>query len=357
MANLKLKGISIDNKPRKDGRWQARYSIDGKQYSVYGKTQEIAKQKAIKFYNAKKPPKPKTKAKSYTYNQWLDEWMELYKKPVLKPNSIDSLERCIKNYIKPFFKEMQLKEITTNDLQKCINKIELPRPKEIAGNIISDSLRKAFVSRLIKYNPAEAIIKFKAQSKHKRALTISEQKKLLEHIQGNEFELLINTYIFTGLRRAEALALKWKDIDFEKNIISVKFQKDIKGNLVTPKSKKSVRIVPLLPPLKKLMLKQKRKSDNFLFNYKLDFVSRTVKAIMIEINIHDIDVHSLRHTFATRCAEQKVPDKVIQKWLGHAEVSTTQNIYEHIQDEFENQEINNLINAFDTNSKNFDTKK
>ena len=86
MTKVDIKGISVDHKVRKDGRFQARYTVDGVQHSVYGKTPNEALRKAVDGYKGKK----KSKTQATTFEEWYKRWLQLYKVNKLRLNTLAS---------------------------------------------------------------------------------------------------------------------------------------------------------------------------------------------------------------------------------------------------------------------------
>lgn len=167
----------------------------------------------------------------------------------------------------------------------------------------------------------------------------------------------------TGLQVGELVALKWKDIDFEKGILKISksmtrkyVEKDGKRKLKieedTPKTKSSIRSVPIpsnvLCKLKKYKEEQEKLKKeyndiyddrDYVFANKLgefikpDTITKAYCKILREAGISHKKFHSLRHTYATRLSEIGVPLNVIQKLLGHSSIRMTADIYTHVMDE------------------------
>ena len=344
LTKINVKGISVDHKPRKDGRYQARYTIDGKQHSVYGKTPEEAQRKALAGYKGQK----KEEKKSLTYAEWYSKWIELYKKNKLRPSSLKSYNYTTNKHIIPAIGKIKLNLLDTNKLQETINRIEQPRQREIAGNIIYASITKAYAVGLIKTNPALGIEKAPHKYNERRSLTSDELSRLMQHIKGNRFEDLIYVYVYTGLRRSEALALRWQDINLEKRTLTVKYQVNEKRELVEPKTSKAQRTLPILPPLYERLAAMDRTGE-FLFTWKPSRITQEFRILFDEIGLTDIDVHSLRHTFTTMLKDLHVPEDLRTKWLGHSKLEHKDR-YEHIRSEYEIIEINKLLKQIDTKS-------
>ncbi|MDE7454800.1 MAG: site-specific integrase [Clostridia bacterium] len=343
MTKLNIKGISVDHKPRKDGRYQARYTTeDGKQHSVYGRTPEEAQRKAVAGYRGVKTQNKKC----LTFAEWYDKWIDLYKKPKLRPNTLKTYKYTSGKYLLPRLGKIRLNQLDTNKLQETLNRIELLRQREIAGNILVACITKAYTVGQIKSNPALGIEKTKHDYQERRSLTSQEQDRLLSYIQGNRFETLIYVYLYAGLRRSEALALRWADIDLSNGTITVRYQMDEKRQLVELKTRKGNRTIPILPPLRS-KLETLPHTGEYLFEWKPSRITQEFRILFDNIGLQDIDVHSLRHTYATMLKDMGVPDDLRTKWLGHSKLDHKDR-YEHILTEYELRQIDRVIDKFDT---------
>ena len=147
--------------------------------------------------------------------------------------------------------------------------------------------------------------------------------------------------MFSGLRIGELCGLKWSDVDFDNGTISVsrtvqRINKGGRSEVVvgTPKSKSSVRIVPV-PKFIVDIMKQNKKADGFyLISGKVKPVEpRTMqyrfKSILKACGVRDVNFHLLRHTYATVCIEQGFDPQTLSELLGHADASITLNRYVH----------------------------
>lgn len=165
----------------------------------------------------------------------------------------------------------------------------------------------------------------------------------------------------TGLRQGELLALQWSNINFDKGELEVKQSirrvelidsdgsKESKIILQPPKSKNSVRIVPIpsniIPILKEhqakqieeeVNCKQAYEKNDFVFTTKLGkpiearTLARSYQRLLKKAEIEYRKFHSLRHTYTTKLFEAGVPLKTVQILLGHSDISITANIYTHV---------------------------
>lgn len=189
-----------------------------------------------------------------------------------------------------------------------------------------------------------------------------EQIKFLNVLDLEPEGILFKFIINTGMRASEVCGLRWEKVDLKNRIIYVKksFQQitiyDDELNKVETvkketevKTEDSYREVPILESLyndilkykEKIILKKKKQGKEFLeedFVFKTihdeplitDNIAQRLKRLIKKYDLKKIGVHALRHSFATRCLESGMQPKVLQEILGHADYSTTANIYLHV---------------------------
>lgn len=220
-------------------------------------------------------------------------------------------------------------------------------------------------------NPMHQVIKPKSNKKDKvvRALTIEEQQDFVEVLLEIIDEVYRNIYfieMFMGLRIGEVLALELDDIDLEKNLIHVNktLTTDKDGKIILGSSTKTyagTRDVPIPIFLRPFIIEQMKIAENnenkMLFlsiNGKyIDSrnVNRRLKKILKEkLNICDISTHSLRHTYATRCIESGMSPVVLQRLIGHNDVSTTLNTYTSVFNKYKQSEIEKVNSYYMNNN-------
>ena len=183
----------------------------------------------------------------------------------------------------------------------------------------------------------------KVDKKQTDVLNAFERKRLVTYLLHNQNNTNISVLLclFTGLRVGELCGLKWCDIDFQNGTISVqrtvqRVNKHGKSEVVigSPKSKSSVRIVPV-PDFILDILKQKRKDDDFYIitgtckPTEPRTMQNRFKAILKICGIRNVNFHLLRHTYATVCIENGFDPKTLSELLGHADASITLNRYVH----------------------------
>lgn len=337
----KYKGKTI--KKRADGRYWARYyDKAGKQHSVYGKTinECLTKLKeALQQLNTS----AQTLQKQQTLGDWIQKWLELYKIGKVKNSTLEQMKRYLSD-----LKELAtkpLKTLTAIDIQQFLNSIEKPRKREKVFEFLKDALTKAVKNKLIPDNLFDGIDKPKFMRKQSKALTHEQEQRFVAECEKSNQGKLYLLCLYQGLRLGEALALTYEDINFEEHTITINKSIDSLGELTTPKTATSIRTLPLFKNTEQLFEKG---NSGRIFHYARKVYQNSMLKICKQLNFDGINIHSLRHTFATRCAEAGITAKMVQCWLGHSTLEMTLNIYTHVNADFEKKEVAKFDTYFDT---------
>lgn len=343
---IKFKGKTI--KKRADNRYWTRYYSDGKQVAVYGKTQKecLNNLKAALGIEQKK----RKEKNIYTYNNWLDEWIRIYKEPKLKAGTLYQTKNLIRRYIAEDIGKAELVKLTTFTLQQKLSSIDKPRQREHVFCLIKDSLTRAWKLKLIADNITTALEVQKAIRKESNALTLIEEQQFIAEAQKHKYGDIFLLCLYQGLRKGEAMVICREDIDFEKGTLNINKSMNDLNKIDTPKTAKSIRIMPLFKRTIDLLQKYKDlPNDCRIWNTAESNVQKYWSKIVEQLNFKGkYTIHSLRHTFATRCAEANIPAKQTQHWLGHATLEMTMNIYTHINKDFEQKNTAIFDTYFDT---------
>lgn len=338
----KYKGKTI--KKRADGRYWTRYYKYGKQCSVYGQTINECLQNLKQALSAKK--QLNAPSKQTTLDEWLKKWLELYKVGKLKESTLEQMKRYL-NDVSKELGQTPLNKLTSISLQEFLNNVPKERKREKLYLFLKDALTKAMKNKLISDNPFDAIDKPRHAKKESRSLTHDEEIRFIEACQKNNQGNLFLLCLYQGLRLGEALALTYEDVDFKKNVITINKSIDSLENTTTPKTTASIRTIPLFN--RSLTLLDKNGKGK-IFRYKRKVYQNTMAQICKHLGLQGINIHALRHTFATRCSEAGVAAKTVQKWLGHSTIEMTLNVYTHINEDFESKETTKIDTYFDTYS-------
>ena len=235
------------------------------------------------------------------------------------------------------FGEIPVKNIKPRDISKFLRTLSRDFASKTLANqrmIISLILDIAVLDGDIDVNPCTAVKTPKTERHIRQAAPANEEDLVKQHADIWLFPFFA---LMSGMRKGEILALQWKDIDFDKNTISVTksvYHESNVPKIKEPKTQAGWRTVPLLSPLKEELLKIKnRKSDLYIFsdNDGKSPLSHTKFTALYKNFCKKTGItstaHQLRHSFATIAFECGVPVKSVQEILGHKQISTTMDIY------------------------------
>lgn len=273
------------------------------------------------------------------------------KRQYVKRSTFSAYTLLIENHILPSFgnktliEEQNVQSFVFQELDKGLSHKTI---KDILI-VLKMILRFGVKNKLIEYRQID--IKFPTErDKHSiDILSRSHHRQIMEYIQSHFTFKNLGIYIClsAGMRIGEICALTWEDLDIENEIIHV--QKTIQRIYIiednrkhteiildTPKTKNSIREIPMTRDLLKMIRPLKKVvNDRFyvLTNEATPTEPRTYrnyyKQFMQTLGLPAMKFHGLRHSFATRCIESKCDYKTVSVLLGHSNISTTLNLYVH----------------------------
>lgn len=337
-------------------RKTARYN--GKKYEATGKTELEAMTKlAEKLAAAKRGEE--VIGGSMTVDAWYRQWKATYKDPKgLTPKSLGMYDEKYKGYIKPMIGHLKLRDVKDTHLQKILNG-QVGKSKshvEKIRRVLREMFSRARKSRLIVYDPSEDLELPATTDGSHRSLTEAERVLLLKVAETHQAGLYILTLLYTGMRPGEAAALSWQDIDFKAGMIHIHAALESGSSRIKgPKTEAGMRDIPIHAALLPHLLAAKGRPFDPVFTgegggrlnsgnqYRLwrsfkramdieagaeVYRNKIVRSVLAE----DLTPYCLRHTFATDCARAGVPLETVRWLMGHADISTTANIYQHRDD-------------------------
>jgi len=309
-----------------------------------------------------------------TFSQWLDIWMNQFMKIKLRPTTYSSYTQLINKHIKPKLGYIQLQNLSPLAIQECYNSLLLENlSAKTVKNIhviIHSALKQAIKCGYIKQNVSEAVALPKVERPEIKTLSSEQVTTFLQAAKSDSLYPAFLLELYTGLRRGELLGLKWDDIDFDNCTIHVKrslvrvYDHNLKKTtllLQPPKTKAGYRVIPIpdfvVAELKELYEEHQRiKLSQSNFNsLNLMFVTtqgtpidprnfeRKFKRLLKKANLPNIRLHDLRHTVATLLLQQNVHPKIVQEILGHRDISTTLDIYSHVNIELKKKATSCLV--------------
>lgn len=373
---------------RVDGRYRYRYfDQNGKRQSIY----------SWKLVPGDKVPKGKRECVSlrereaeiqrdlmdgintYDASMSLNKVFEQYlsTKPMLAKKTIENYVSLWKNHIENGLGRMPVGKVKRSDILRLYG--ELYNIKKMAvgtlqilQNVLYPTFEMAVDDDVIRKNPCRNCMKPYAgiATKERKPLSRQQQTNLLDFLKNDSiyyynYYTMFYLLLSTGMRISECLGITWKDIDFEKGVISINHQLvygkvDGKYSFYIKEPKyNSIREVPLQESTKALLkdyrndhyfvsrasgIKMDGYSEFVFLNsksnfYKPETINRAINGIIKEYNnINDDEMphfsaHTLRHTFCTRMAENGLDPKVLQKLMGHKNIIVTMEVYNHVDSE------------------------
>jgi len=364
---------------RKDGRWEGRYiknyDINGKaQYgSVYSKSYlEVKKKLNEKKYETTKnilPSKDRYTSLREVLYLWLDN-----NRVSLKEQTFSKYKRLIETHIVPVIGSVNIKSITSTYINKFLyEKTENGRLDGSGGLspgyiktlsfILNSSLKFAAQEGLCNFI-AGSIITPPNKPRKLDVLSVNEQMILEHYIFNNlnEKNIGILLSLYAGLRIGEVCALKWSDINFDEKTIHIKdtvsriatvteefTQTKTKLQINDAKTYSSNRIIPIPEILYNLLLQSKNTESEFVLkgsSYPYTDPRTLQYAFhkkLKDCGLRDINYHTLRHTFATRCIESGMDVKSLSEILGHSNVNITLNTYVHSSVSLKRKQLETMV--------------
>ncbi len=297
------------------------------------------------------------------FSDFLLQWLEIAK-PTIALTTYASYAGMAKSIIIPYFKERNttLAGLKAIDIQTFYMQ-QLKRVKASSAihyhAVIHRALKYAVKIDLISVNPADKVERPKADKFIGSFYDSDEMQALFEAAKDTLLEIPIFLGAFYGLRRSEALGLKWDAIDFQNGTITIRHTvtsctidgKHVQVAKDTTKTKSRMRTLPLVPVFKEKLLKMKEQQaeyrrlcgkcyDNRYLEYicvdemgtliSPHYLTAAFPKLLDKNELRRIRYHDLRHSCASLLLANGVPMKQIQEWLGHSDFSTTANVYAHL---------------------------
>ncbi|MGB9662255.1 MAG: site-specific integrase, partial [Moorellaceae bacterium] len=214
---------------RKDGTWCGQLVIaweDDKPRRVtyYGRTK---KEVLDKLTQAKAELQQGTfvEPTRLTFGEWLQVWLEEYKKPAVRPSTWASYEQTIRNHLQPALGHVPLQQLRPEQLQRLYNQKLTQglsnRTVHLIHTVAHTALKQAVKNGLVGRNVAEATSPPGIRKREIRVLSLEEQHRFLEAAKGERLYPAFLLALASGLRLGELLGLRWQDVDWQRGGISV----------------------------------------------------------------------------------------------------------------------------------------
>lgn len=365
--SLKGKELGIGITQRKDGRYSAKFkSKSGKRVEKYfDKLPEARKWLAGARYEDEHGNIGSST--EMTVDTWFEYWITEIKGKTVSRSTFSGYQDRYKKNIQDMIGRMSIGDVKPMHCQGIINVMDeqgyaggsMEKTKMVLHEMFSDALENGIVTM----NPVTKSIKCpKKRREPARVLTLDEQEKFLTIAKESVYYRHFLFILQTGIRSSELRGLKWCDVDFENRIIHIRRNTTydshngefITGELKTITSQRDIPLTQtaydILIHMKHMQEIKKRKivllefADHIFLNRNGRLIcnadyDKILKILCDKIEIEKISMHTLRHTFATRCIESGMKPKTLQKILGHANISMTMDLYVHVTDDEKEKEM------------------
>jgi integrase len=336
---------------RKDGRYEGAVWVQTtsgvpKRRSVYGKTRAEVDTRLTNLKVKEQQGIPAAD-RSWRLGEYLDYWLEQVVKVTRRPATYAQCETIVRLYLKPGLGEQKLHQISMPTVQRFVGSLLIDghsiSKMHVVRKVLSSALTRAEREELVNRNVARLVELPSYEPAEVHPWTVPEAKAFLNAATGSLYDAAYFLLLFYGLRRGEVLGLRWQDVDFVGGVLRVRQQLQRVGHnlLIGPlKTRASQRELPLLPAVTAVLTKHRKHSVTST-DHDLVFPTSTgtptdprnfVRAfdqLCERYGLRRIKVHALRHTTATLLKDGGVADRDIQRILGHARVTTTQELYQH----------------------------
>ena len=285
----------------------------------------------------------------------LKSWLEGYVKTNCSQRTQDGYQSIIERHLIPSLGHLQLRKLQPEMIEAYYGKAcetLSARTVQHHHRLLSEALKHAEGRGHIGRNPCSLASAPSPRKRVMRTLTPAEVETMLIRAEGNQFYPVIYTAVSTGLRQAELLGLRWRDVDLDGLSLSVSQVLYKRGGVCIfkePKTKGSARRVNMTPKLA-LYLRQYKAQREVIYLERgkilglddLVFASEKGKPldpctcthnfarIARRAGLDGVRFHDLRHTFASIMLMKGAPAKVISECLGHASVAFTMDVYSHL---------------------------
>lgn len=301
---------------------------------------------------------------NYPFLAFLTEWLETVQKHKVQESTMASYRNMVYGKIKAYFGE----KVTLADCKPILihgfyATLRAKRATEQTilhyHNLLHAAFEYAIKQEIFEFNPMNRVERPQSKKFVGSFYSVEELQTLLSLTENESIYIPIVLAAYYGVRRSEALGLSWSNVDFEKKEIRIckkvmqikekgAYRLEVSDKMKTESSR---RTLPLIPEVEEILLRHKAKQEEYRRQFrrgystkhldmvcvnplgellKPNYVTTRFPEVLEKYGLRPIRFHDLRHTCASLLLSKNINMKVIQMWLGHSNMSTTADIYSHL---------------------------
>jgi integrase len=339
---------------RKDGRWCAQVSLNGRRLTKYAKTQKECRDWVNQTLNKIDHGLTFTGAQ-ISLAQYMEGWIA-GKALARRPSTVENYRKYMRMYILPALGRMRLDAITPAHVRQLYLQMQMDsrgaRTIQLVHATLHCAYGQAVKEGLVGRNPLDAVERPKVETKQYEIFTEEQTRIFMAAAKGHPLEALFFLALTTSMRKGEILGLMWTDVDWEKSTLRVERQLQpvsFEGSALVPTKTKAGRRTIMIGKVAIALLKEHRekqelqkalagdrwKEHGMIFTTSIGTyidqtkVSRAFKQILQDAGLPDRRFHDLRHTAISIQLDHGIPVNTVQSRAGHSKASVTTDIYGH----------------------------
>jgi len=345
---------------RSDGRWAGAVSLGyvggkPKRKTIYGRTRKDVQDRMTRLMNDKQSGLPVVGEKQRV-GEFLTDWLENWVKPSVKPKTFSSYSDTVRLHLAPALARVSLAKLTPQLVQTMLNERLgsglSPRTVGYIRSVLSIALARALKLGLVQRNVVALVDRPNVAHHEIQPLGVEQSRALLNAAQDHRLGALFSVALALGLRKGEALGLRWQDVDFDAGtlVISGALQR-INSALIRTETKNNASRRMLRIPAaalralrehrvkqmeERLVAGEKWRDSGLVFTTTIGTpldprnVLRHFARVLSAAGIPHVRFHDLRHSCASLLLAQGVPARMVQEILGHSAIRVTMDVYSHV---------------------------
>lgn len=302
---------------------------------------------------------------SFTYEEVYHEWVKLYKLDV-KESTLNKTLQLFELHILPAIGSMKIKKIQSKLIQNLVNDwrerfSQYTKLFNYTNKVFDYALIQGYITEHPKHKVIMPARKLEHVENKAKTKTFYDKQELMQlfHVMENEKTIRWHAFFrllaFSGIRRGEALALTWNDINFKEKSLSIDKTLSLGVNnkkvIQPPKTKNAIRVISLDDNTLEILKNWKKEQAHLLIGFGFnamkhnqlvfskyesnDYLDLSAPRNKLEHfcklhNLEMIKIHGFRHTHASLLFEAGVPMKDVKERLGHSDIKVTMNVYTHV---------------------------